>query len=114
MHAMLNEINIKFLFTEPPQIQPFQFPPEIKKGDTASIVCAVMRGTSPFTFSWFRNGKSLKNNERVNQIFNNKVSTLVIESVDESSSGNYTCVVNSKSGRDNYTASLKVRGKKFS
>ncbi|KFM78982.1 Down syndrome cell adhesion molecule-like protein, partial [Stegodyphus mimosarum] len=92
-----------------PKIQPFQFPTQIKRGDIASITCAIMRGHGPFSFNWLKDGSPIKMSSTVSVSSSNKLSNLVIEPVEENYSGNYTCVVHSKYGEDDFTAHLKVR-----
>ncbi|GFY47205.1 titin [Trichonephila inaurata madagascariensis] len=92
-----------------PKIQPFQFPSQIKRGDTASITCALMRGSQPVKFTWIKDGKPLENRLTVNIISNEDLSNLIIKSVDENSVGNYTCIASSSFGNDNFTAKLKVK-----
>lgn len=99
-----------FYITESPKIQPFQFPTQIKMGDTASVTCAIMRGTPPFSFRWFKDGILIKSDTSLNTITNNMLSNLVLQTVDEKSTGDYTCEVSSSLGKDNYTAHLTVRG----
>lgn len=41
---------------------------------------------------------------------NERFSTLLLDPVDDSSLGNYTCIVNSPDGNDSYTAFLEVKG----
>ncbi|GFU50497.1 titin [Nephila pilipes] len=92
-----------------PKIQPFQFPSQIKRGDTASITCALMRGSHPVKFTWIKDGKPLENRLTANIISNEDLSNLIIKSVDENSVGNYTCIASSSFGNDNFTAILKVK-----
>ncbi|GFT91507.1 titin [Nephila pilipes] len=92
-----------------PKIQPFQFPSQIKRGDTASITCAIMRGSQPVKFTWIKDGKPLENRLTANIISNEDLSSLIIKSVDENSVGNYTCIASSSFGNDNFTAILKVK-----
>ncbi|XP_035230460.1 Down syndrome cell adhesion molecule-like protein Dscam2 isoform X2 [Stegodyphus dumicola] len=68
-----------------------------------------MRGNGPFTFSWFKDGNPMKKSSSVSIISSNKISNLIIEPVEENSAGNYTCILHSKDGQDEFTAYLKVR-----
>lgn len=69
-----------------------------------------MQGGAPFSYQWYKNGKVLQEAAHINVESNEKFSTLVLDPVENSSIGNYTCVVSSPYGRDNYTAFLTVKG----
>lgn len=69
-----------------------------------------MRGKSPAKYQWYRNGKILKETENIHVDSNEKFSTLVIDPVEETSVGNYTCSVRTNFGSDNYSAYLSVKG----
>ncbi|GIZ00409.1 titin [Caerostris extrusa] len=78
----------------------------------ASWLCVVYsnvtRGQTPLTFKWYKNGKLLKNySKEANS--NEKFSTLVLDPVTASSSGNYTCVVSNSHGQSSYSTILVVR-----
>ncbi|GIY67330.1 titin [Caerostris darwini] len=100
---------ISLVVHDVPKIQPFQFASQIKRGDTASITCALMRGTQPVKLKWLKDGKPLENRQTVNIISNEGVSNLIIKSIDETSVGNYTCVASNSFGTDNFTVFLKVK-----
>lgn len=99
-------------FSDKPEIQPFQFPLQIKRGDTASITCALMRGRLPVKFHWLKDGKEVVKKSTISITSSNELSNLVIKPVDENSAGNYTCVLRSEEGEDNFTALLNVKGKR--
>lgn len=77
-------------------------------GKTISVICTVMSGKSPFTFKWYKNGKILNSETIINT--QKKVSYLVIDPVEKSSAGNYTCVVSNADGKDSYSDILTVKG----
>ncbi|GBL76503.1 Titin [Araneus ventricosus] len=101
--------NIRIWKLEIPKIQPFQFPSQIKRGDIANLMCSLARGSLPVRFTWIKDGKPIENRQTVNIVSNEGFSNLVIKSVDETSVGNYTCIVSSSFGSDNFTAQLKVK-----
>lgn len=74
-------------------------------------MCAVTKGDFPVKISWFFNNKpvDLLHGITVGQT-NKKVSTLTIDSVDESHSGDYQCVVQNSAGTAQFSASLHVKG----
>lgn len=73
-------------------------------------MCSVSRGSPPFVFSWIKDNKPLNTGSSISILSNNKLSNLVIESVDENSAGNYTCFVVNDYGKNNFTAQLYVKG----
>lgn len=89
-------------------MQPFQFPDQVEIGKTASVMCAVVSGKQPFDFKWFKDGKVLDN-----KIINTqrKISNLVIDPVEKSSGGNYTCIVSNAAGKGSFSATLTIRGR---
>lgn len=99
------------IFAESPRIQPFQFPQHIQIGYKTSVTCMIMRGDPPVSYQWYKNGKKINPTSRVSVETHEKFSTLVFDPVEESSVGNYTCVVSSAHGKDNYSAYLTVRCK---
>lgn len=96
-------------FIESPRIQPFQFPSHIQIGDKTSVTCMIMRGEPPISYQWYKNNKILKATSLVTIEIHEKFSMLVFDPVEESSVGNYTCVVSSPHGKDNYSAFLSVK-----
>ncbi|KAG8174516.1 hypothetical protein JTE90_003070, partial [Oedothorax gibbosus] len=100
---------ISLVINDLPKIQPFHFPTQIKSGDTTSITCSVSRGSPPFHFTWLKDYKPLKTGSSISVLSNNKLSNLVVESVNENSAGNYTCFVGNDFGKDNFTAQLYVK-----
>lgn len=89
-------------------IQPFSFPENVKIGKTVGVMCTVMDGQPPFKFLWEKDGSVLKNGVNINIL--EKVSSLSVDPVVKTSSGNYTCIVSNSFGRSSYSAFLKVKG----
>ncbi|KAH8022254.1 hypothetical protein HPB51_023132 [Rhipicephalus microplus] len=92
----------------PPRIRPFSFPKVASKGEKISIVCSVSDGTPPFSFSWSKDGNELQTSDRVKVKPEPEYSVAFINSVDEKSAGNYTCIVKNIFGFDSYSAYLDV------
>lgn len=67
-----------------------------------------MSGKAPFSFKWFKNGKLLQEEGLSNT--HRKVSNLIIDPILETSGGNYTCVVSNADGKDNFSATLTIKG----
>ncbi|XP_075751455.1 cell adhesion molecule Dscam1 isoform X2 [Rhipicephalus microplus] len=92
----------------PPRIRPFSFPKVASKGERISIICLVSEGTPPFSFSWSREGKEVQATENVKLKAETEYSLMIINSIDERSAGNYTCIVKNIFGFDSYSAYLDV------
>ncbi|KAH6928692.1 hypothetical protein HPB50_018635 [Hyalomma asiaticum] len=92
----------------PPRIKPFSFPKVASKGEKISVVCLVSEGTLPFSFSWSKDGKELQTTDNVQVKAEHQYSVIFINSVDERSAGNYTCIVKNIFGFDSYSAYLDV------
>lgn len=101
-----------FTFLGTTRIQPFQFPQHIQIGYKTTVTCSTIHGgSSQGTYKWYKNGNILKHAKNVNIESNERFSTLLLDPVDDSSIGNYTCLVSSPEGNDSYTAFLEVKGK---
>lgn len=94
-----------------PKIQAFSFPNDVIIGQKASAMCTAIAGQPPLEFKWFKNGKELAPGGQVTIRTLVDVSILAIESVDASSSANYTCTLRTRVGTDSFTAALEVKGK---
>lgn len=70
-------------------------------------MCSVIRGQTPLTFKWFKDGNLIGKSTKKNT--NDKFSTLVIDPVKATSAGNYTCVVSNALGSSSYSSVLVVK-----
>ena len=43
-------------FSEPPEIAPFAFPPQMEIGTRLQVTCSVFSGDFPLTISWLKDG----------------------------------------------------------
>ncbi|GBM75398.1 Hemicentin-1 [Araneus ventricosus] len=91
------------------KIQPFVFPPSLTVGTRASTVCSTSTG-SGLQFQWLRNGQRLEQSSNIQIRSYTDSSMILIESLSEDDSGNYTCVVKSDQKADSFTAILVVLG----
>jgi Down syndrome cell adhesion molecule-like protein 1 len=84
-------------------------------GDRASITCSVQKGDTPLHIKWLKNGILIDPSQRISvtQVdqFN---SILVIEHLQASHSGNYSCVVSNQAAEVESSQALLVNGKKIS
>ncbi|KAH6928160.1 hypothetical protein HPB50_012349 [Hyalomma asiaticum] len=95
----------------PPTIKPFSFAKVASKGEKLSILCFVSGGTPPFSFSWLKDGKEVQSTETMKVKTESDFSLTIIDSIDERSAGNYTCIVKNIFGFDTHSAYLDVEGK---
>ena len=76
-----------------------------------TIQCSITSGDLPVTFLWLLNNNLLNetNGIRIFQL-GNKVSSLVIEDLNENHVGNYSCKVENEAGATKHTAKLVING----
>lgn len=96
----------------------FVFPDNLEEGMRASVVCSVVSGDPPITIKWFKDGRDIQSagspsNSMLKVVsITEFVSSLIIDRLDRSFSGNYTCRASSDfAGSANHTARLSVRSK---
>ncbi|XP_064216065.1 Down syndrome cell adhesion molecule isoform X2 [Tribolium castaneum] len=93
-----------------PHISPFSFgDTPVHSGQTAQVTCLVSEGDLPLTITWsFQGGLLDSNSGVITTMIGKKASSLLIDSVSEVQSGNYTCTARNRAGSSDYTASLDV------
>lgn len=98
------------VFTANWKIQPFIFPDKVTVGQRVSTICSTSGGRR-LNFEWLKDGKNVKDIPHIKLGSIQDMSTITIEPVSESDSGNYTCVVTSEGITDMFLATLNVYGK---
>ncbi|XP_053206702.1 cell adhesion molecule DSCAML1-like [Panonychus citri] len=95
---------------EVPKINPFL--PSIKPviGGKTSFYCQSLSGSSPLHVTWFKDDKEIHDSSFIRIKSNEDPSVLIIETIQSSHSGNYTCRMSNKLGYDSYTTELLVQG----
>lgn len=78
-------------------------------GRMATLVCELTQGKDA-EFSWTKNGHLLKDGNRIRILNDVESSILKISGVNNSDSGNYTCIANSAVSEGRVTAQLAVEG----
>lgn len=80
-------------------------------GESATAQCSINTGDLPVKFNWIFKGKPIQESDGYNiGTFGKKMSVLVIDSVSEIHSGNYTCLAANKAGLGTFTSELIVKG----
>ena len=97
---------------EPPILTPMSFGQEIvNEGDYGQLLCSVIRGDPPFSFTWSLHGDIIHTEPSLttNQI-GGRTSILTINSIGHRHSGQYMCTVSNKAGQTSASTQLKVNG----
>ncbi|XP_023225179.1 tyrosine-protein kinase receptor cam-1-like [Centruroides sculpturatus] len=103
---------VRFVFVNGEiKIQPFALPQKVSEGETIKILCSVTKGEKPLQFQWLKNRIVLINDKKIEINTGRDNSILSIADVNSKDSGNYTCVVNNRLDKSNYTAALIVEGR---
>nr|XP_042908976.1 Down syndrome cell adhesion molecule homolog [Parasteatoda tepidariorum] len=90
------------------KIQPFNFPSSAMVGERVSTVCSTSGGKR-LKFEWLKDGKKLTEQRNIKILSVSDVSTLIIDHVSETDSGNYTCQVISETKSEKFVSELVVR-----
>ncbi|RWS20219.1 Down syndrome cell adhesion molecule-like protein Dscam2, partial [Leptotrombidium deliense] len=105
---LVKSITVKVNAQVSPQILPVAPFTSITEHSRFVFFCSVSQGTSPLFFSWSKDGKSIdKTNSRIKT--DELISTLTVDEVTSSDSGNYTCTVRNAFGKDTQTVTLLVK-----
>lgn len=97
---------------EPPEILPISFGKDVvNEGDFGQLVCTVIRGDEPLSFTWSLQGAVVSSEPGlITSQLGSRTSILMINSVGHRHSGMYTCNVSNLAGTLASTAELKVNG----
>lgn len=71
---------------------------------------SIIKGTPPFSVSWFKGSSELVPGDRCNVSLEESVAELELFDVDTSQSGEYTCIVTNEAGKASCTTHLHVKG----
>lgn len=97
-----------------PKIKAFHFSSDLESGMRAVVMCAVIGGDPPFSFSWFKDGISIAGSNSISiKSLDEYTSTLTITKLGPESNGNYTCKVSNKAGTDEKFDVLSMKGNFF-
>ena len=107
-----NLVQTIFFSIEAPIIIPLNFGFEsVNEGAYGQLVCSVIQGDPPFSFTWSLQGDIVHSEPglNINQL-GGRTSILTISSVGHRHTGQYTCTVANQAGQVSETAELKVNG----
>ncbi|XP_076306894.1 cell adhesion molecule Dscam1-like isoform X5 [Tachypleus tridentatus] len=93
---------------EPPKIQPVLFPDKVKVGDRVVAVCSVTSTGEKVQFYWTKEGQRVSQIPNVSVEDKSQYSVLVVDPTSRDNTGNYSCVAETSSGKDSFTATLHV------
>ena len=95
-----------------PKLTPLHSPRTQSEGSSFGVFCVLDEGSLPVFFEWTKNGQTIKPGPDVNYKVENskKLSSLTIDEIMRSDSGNYSCVVRNAIGSDIQSLLLNVKG----
>ncbi len=74
------------------------------------MICAISKGSLPLFFEWTKDNEIISDDHVKIASHNERSSTLSIEKVRSSDSGNYSCNVKNAFGSDSQTIMLIIKG----
>lgn len=74
------------------------------------LTCYLEEGTKPLVFEWHRNGGIISSVSSVRIETSEEVSSLTIDRLQSTDSGNYSCSVSNQFGSDSQSTVLLVKG----
>ncbi|PRD27171.1 UNVERIFIED_CONTAM: Hemicentin-1 [Trichonephila clavipes] len=89
------------------KVQPFSFSPSSVIGKRVITLCTTTT-EEKVEFKWLKNGQEITKNNKINVRSFPELSNLIIESLTESDSGNYTCIASTRGISESFTATLEV------
>lgn len=93
------------------KIEPFNFPRRFSVGERAQVTCFAAIPTVDIQFQWFKDNLPLSESENIRLKSGNEFSLIIIDPVDLTSEGNYTCKAIDSKGFASHSAQLQVEGK---
>ena len=114
----------------PPVLAPFSFgtissslsSTVLPAGTRTRVLCGLVRGDTPVSFSWLKNGSPLQLTLATSSVTTSNRPLVTITIVDDFSSlltisrlerghaGNYTCLASNEAGFDQFSTNLDVQG----
>lgn len=95
----------------PPRIAPFSFNKDLSEGVRAHLSCVIEKGDPPFTITWLKDREPLPSDGLRIVGLDTHSSTVIVDRLAASHSGNYTCRAANQVAVVEYTTELVVSGK---
>lgn len=102
-------------FSYPDRIIPPSFTRKLKEtnglsGSSVVMECKVY-GSPPISVVWFHDGNEISSGRKYQTTLTDNTCALTVNMLEESDSGNYTCIATNVAGSDECSAPLTVRGR---
>ncbi|XP_053206714.1 cell adhesion molecule DSCAM-like isoform X4 [Panonychus citri] len=95
---------------ETPKVAPFSSLVKPVIGGKTSFTCQSISGSPPLHVTWYKDGNEILDSLSIRIQSNGDPSILIIDSIQSSHSGNYTCKMSNRFGQDSYTSEILVQG----
>ncbi|KAI1290019.1 Hemicentin-2 [Halotydeus destructor] len=82
---------------------------ESREESKIAFMCSLSKGSSPVEFSWTKDGSPLETHVKVKNDLDVSTTTVIIDQLQPSDSGNYTCKARNSAGQDSHTLQLVVK-----
>ena len=83
----------------------------MNEGAFSQLSCVVSEGDEPLKLSWSFHGDNLTSGQGITiSDIGNRISMLIINSIDHKHMGTYTCKAQNHAGSITHSATLKVNG----
>ncbi|OQR76624.1 hemicentin-2-like [Tropilaelaps mercedesae] len=92
-----------------PQIAPLKIPDHLEEGQRLAIMCAVMKGSQPISFSWRKDNVPIVPSEDIKIAHNDYQETLQIVKLTAEHVGNYSCSVKNLHGSDQVSVNVLLQ-----
>lgn len=103
-------VSSKF-WTKGPKVAPFTSLVKPVIGGKTSFTCQSLTGSTPLQINWLKDDKQIEDLPAIKVLTNGEVSTLIIDTIQSTHSGNYTCRITNRYGHDSQSTQLLVEGK---
>lgn len=107
-------LSVDSVYSSRPKITDFPKNPSQNLHSKFQLFCSLQEGSKPFHIEWLLNGISVVQNSRILIKKDEDSSVLVIQQLESSDSGNYSCRAKNRHGSDQQSTILSVKGLFFS
>ena len=109
--SQLNDLNPTFHHsTEPPVIEPFNFPSQVQDTGRAQVTCSISAGDLPMEIVWSKDGRPIDSHLNVECQTGEFHSLLIFKTLRGDHSGVYTCTARNVAATASHSATLLVQG----